>query len=677
MNSFLIRLLAVVAWLTSSSAGAAPDEASVRRLVMVIEYIAGDYGAAVQNGQVVSADEYKEMHDFAASAEREFAKIETELPVASRQEVTSNLGTLKTLITSKADQSAVRAVVKTIKERVIASATFATSPAQAPDRDVALKVYGQLCASCHGENGLGDGPASKGMEPPPRNFHETDVLVVSSPFKFYNTLELGVEGTQMASFKDAVPEADRWSLAFLLMAWRFGGVAAPGADLPSDLKARLEPAGLSLERLAKSSDQDLTQWLQSAAQMTGTEAENTLALLRTTAPFAPTVRVHSAVDTAATPGAPAGTALTETQRFELIATNFKAARERFAAGDGQAAEALLLDTYLTGFEGLEKPLGVAHKALVGKVEDAFIGSRQAARDGDRAAFDERMARLEGLIADAKSKLGTGQAGLAGAGAGEFVSGAVIILREGFEAFLIIAALLALLTNAGAATLKKWVHVGWLSAIVAGFASYYAFTWVFKLSGAGREVVEAVSTGLAAVVLFYVSFWLLNQRERGKWDKFIKASAKSSATAQKGVGTLFFIAFIAVYREAAETVLFYQALSAGAASQVAVWSGFAAGAAALFLVCYAILKLGVRLPLKQFFLITSSLMIAISIVLAGKAVHELVEAGIVDPTEIAHFPRIDVLGIYPNWESLGVQIVAVALTAAVFLVSSKRRGNLAS
>jgi high-affinity iron transporter len=659
----LLSILPLSATIAEESA-----ETSVRRLVSLVEYIGGDYTEAVQAGKVVNADEYKEMQDFASASAGEFGKLSAKLPADVRGEVQGNLAALKTLIEQKADVAAIRGLTGAIKNRVIDALGFDTTPTVRPEKGLAVAKYAELCASCHGTKGEGDGPASKGMEPPPRNFHETGVLDVSSPFKFFNTLVLGVEGTSMVSYAKSLGEKERWSLAFQAMGMsRDAGGKTPEQiwqALPAATRDALAKGGLSLALLARKSDLELREWLRGLKTIPANELEASLSALRTAAPYLDTTPRTAQVEPLPGPEAPRGGA--EPSQYAALLDKTRAhiaeAQAAFAEGDRGTAEAKLLDAYLNGFEGLEAPLGVHDKALVTKVEQDFIAARKAAREGDAAALDARVAAIGESLDRVATLLAAPKA--EGSGTADFAASLVIILREGFEAFLIVGAMLALLRKSGAGrSVVRIVHLGWLSAIVAGFASYYLFISVFELSGAARETVEAVCTGAAAMVLFYVSFWLLNQAERGKWDGLVRNFTNAAGSSSR-LGLLFFVSFIAVYREAAETVLFYAALAASATSKSAVAGGFVAGTALLGAIVWGIVYWGVRIPMKRFFVVTSAAMITLSVVLAGKAMNELVEAGFIQPTTISPFPTIDLLGIYPQWESIAVQIAAAV--AAAFL-----------
>jgi high-affinity iron transporter len=347
-----------------------------------------------------------------------------------------------------------------------------------------------------------------------------------------------------------------------------------------------------------------------------------------------------------------------------------------AKGSLVEAKSLLLDAYLVGFEPAEKSLRAFDASAVSTVEQRFVELRAAYQAGNSEADrSAALGRLFSALDSARAqavRMESGQQKKSGSNSADFFASFLIIFREGFEAFLIIAALLAALRNMGMAGASKWIHAGWGSAVVLGVATFFVLNHLVKLSGMQQELVEAVATGLAALVLFYVGFWLLSQAERGKWDKFIRGNAQAAVSSGK-VWTLAGLAFIAVYREAAETVLFYNALSTGANSQMAVFAGFGAGTAVLTVICLAIHRHGLRMPLRKFFLSTSTLMVGLSVILAGKAVAELIESGAMEPLRLTFMPTFDILGIYPYVQTLGAQAVFLGIAGGFYLW--KRREEL--
>ena len=231
----------------------------------------------------------------------------------------------------------------------------------------------------------------------------------------------------------------------------------------------------------------------------------------------------------------------------------------------------------------------------------------------------------------------------------------IALREGVEAALLIAALLAVVARAGGNERKKWVHYGWITASVAGVLTWFASQRLVAMSGLGRETLEGVSALLAASVLFYVSYWLFAKREAARWVGYLRNKAKLG----NAVFTLFGISFLAVYREAFETVIFYQALVSQPGSGQAAAAGVLLAAVLLVGLVVAYGRAGKFAPPQSFFAFSSALLYALSIVFAGQGLAALQTTGHIPLHPIA-LPNFPLLGIYPTVETYAVQVVLLGL-----------------
>ncbi|MFN2382778.1 MAG: FTR1 family protein [Gemmatimonadota bacterium] len=240
----------------------------------------------------------------------------------------------------------------------------------------------------------------------------------------------------------------------------------------------------------------------------------------------------------------------------------------------------------------------------------------------------------------------------------------LILREGFEALLLCTALAAAAVRRGGRPMARAIWQGALAAIVASLATAVLVARVLHLADAGREAIEGVTMLLAAGVLFYVSYWLLSKLEVARWMGYLRDQVGTAGSRWALAG----VAFLAVYREGVETVLFYQALS-GLGAAGPLWAGGLAGIAALAVAGLLIVRFGLKLPTRPLFALTSLLLYYLAIVFAGQGVHELQEAGWFSETAVAGAPRIGWLGVYPTIETLGVQwvLLLAAVIAAIILL----------
>ena len=242
---------------------------------------------------------------------------------------------------------------------------------------------------------------------------------------------------------------------------------------------------------------------------------------------------------------------------------------------------------------------------------------------------------------------------------------MILLREGFEAILIVGAVIAYLRKNGTEDLRP-VYKGSLWGIAASFVMAVILISLTKFgfeSGQGQEVVEGVTMFIAVAVLFYTSNWMLSKSSSAAWSNYIKGKVQTSVNKNSMFG-LAFTCFLAVFREGAEVILFYQAMFAGAGQKSGVVSsvllGIVISIVLLVLVYKAIIITGKKLPLKPFFLGTSILMFVMVIAFVGGGISEFVDAGWISPSVIEGVPTVSLLGIYPYAESLAGQAIALAV-----------------
>ena len=260
----------------------------------------------------------------------------------------------------------------------------------------------------------------------------------------------------------------------------------------------------------------------------------------------------------------------------------------------------------------------------------------------------------------------------------FLYAFIIILREGFEALIIVAAVIALLIKSGNSKHLNIVYSALGVAVVLSIATAYGLNYIFGSENAGqtREVMEGAVMLIAVVLLFYVGFWLLSNASSKKWTAYIQGQISNSLSSGDSK-MLWWTVFLAVYREGAETVLFYLALLFDAKSPAAtsmVAAGFVAGLAALIIVYIVIKKFSLKIAIKPFFIATSVIIFYMSVVFVGKGVMELVEGKVFVPTVIDGLPTITWIGFYPYVQSLVPQAVMIVLLIAGILILKNKQKN---
>ena len=355
------------------------------------------------------------------------------------------------------------------------------------------------------------------------------------------------------------------------------------------------------------------------------------------------------------------------------AATFAAVRHQIDSALAQRSDKIAVDAYMT-FEQVETAIRAKNAGLASELEGnfAWLRTRVAkADDAERHTIRERLLagleRAERVVADRPS------------GMSLFVASFFLLVREGFEAILIVAALMTFLAKAGASERRREVARGAWAAVGASVITWVLVELLLQVTPGQRELIEGITMLLAAAVLFYVSYWLLSKIESAKWTAFVRGKMQSALSSGSGLA-LSAVAFLAVYREGFETILFYKALfnSAGS-STVPVLGGIAAGSVGLVAIYLLVNQLGLRVAMKPFFAVTGVMLYYMAFVFAGKGIAELQGAGIMPLTVIEGAPRIPVLGIYPTLESLIVQglLLALAIVAAVWALRPKAKPSGAS
>ncbi len=248
-----------------------------------------------------------------------------------------------------------------------------------------------------------------------------------------------------------------------------------------------------------------------------------------------------------------------------------------------------------------------------------------------------------------------------------IDATIIFLREGLEGFLVVVALLALLTKQGYPDKQIWVWVGALAGILGSIATALLIRALFASTfrDIDPELLEGATGLLAAILLIWVSYWLHGQTTAKDWQTYLKTQT-TEALATNRLLSLALIAFLAIYREGAETVLFYLGI-APAITPSDLLTGLGLGAVLLAILAFLILKIGIRIPLKLFFLVTSTLIYALGFKFIGNATHAFQEAGILPLHPLATLPAIKWLGVYPTWETMIPQAILVLVAVVIILI----------
>ncbi|MGY2168912.1 FTR1 family protein [Pseudomonas gingeri] len=615
---FLAWLMLPMFALCSSSLLANTVEGAPQALHL-IDYIGADYPATVADGKVIDETEYHEQLEFLTALQ----KLVVALPArAERAELEQGVVDLRTAISQRQDGTLVARQARQLGARLAVTYEVSQAPAITPDPSRGAPLYAQQCSVCHGDTGAGDGPAGVGLTPPPANLRDAARLDRLSLYGIYNTLTLGVEGTDMPSFADQLDERQRWDLATYIA----GFSAAP--VVKSD-------KAYNLADLAR----------QTPAEVQAAEGNEAAALFRAQRAQPPQVKRGPA------------------QLLDYTGATLDKSLAAYRAGDHEQAYDLSVAAYLEGFELVESSLDNVDATVRKDTEKSLMAYRQSLQDG------LPVEQAEQRLAFAKDKLKESAGLLGNDGLSQslsFISGLLILLREGLEAILVLAAILAFLRNTGQQSAVRSVNIGWGLALLAGLGTWALAAYVIDVSGAQRELLEGCTALFASVMVLWLGVWMHDRRHAAAWQDYIKSSLVS------GGGRFGFaiLAFFSVYRELFEVILFYETLwlQAGPAGHNAVLAGGATALVLLIGLAWVILRGSAKLPLALFFGINAGLLCALSVVFAGHGVKALQEAGIFGTRPVAFFD-FDWLGIHADAYSLGAQ--AVALLAIIVLYSRSK------
>ena len=349
--------------------------------------------------------------------------------------------------------------------------------------------------------------------------------------------------------------------------------------------------------------------------------------------------------------------------------------EIYKTGDERNAKEKINDAYYGIYEkeGMEGALRVTVSSkAVGVTEYQFYKVKKAMLEG--APLETVQSEAETLIEMVNENVEAmeGAHGDEG-GWASFFPAFLILIREGLEAILVLVAIIAYLKKSGNEKYLDTVYNAMIAAIIASFVTAYLFASIFEstAAGAGREVLEGATALFAVVVLLATSAWLGSKSDAKVWKEYIQDMVDKSMTSGKAKA-LALAAFLAVYREGAEVILFYQALFNNTATDVdMIWYGFGAGCVVIAVLFFAMQQGVLRIPLRPFFLFTSVLMYLLAVTFAGGGIRELQEGGIFSQTQIEGLPTIDLLGIYPTVETFGVQVVLLIIGIATLIYRRKQ------
>ncbi|WP_447652194.1 FTR1 family protein [Pseudomonas abietaniphila] len=623
-SRFMACLSLVLLSLFSTAASADSVDGAAQALHL-LDYVSADYPPTVVDGKVIDEAEYREQVEFLGALQGLIVALPAR---GERVELEQGVKALLAAVEQKQDGALVARQARQLGAKLAVAYEVSQAPVITPDPTRGAPLYAQHCSVCHGDAGAGDGPAGIGLTPPPANLRDAARLDRLSLYDIYNTLGLGIEGTDMPSFADQLDDRQRWDVATYIASFSADAAAAQGKTY-------------NLADLAR----------QTPAEVVAAEGPQAAATFRAQRAQPPQVQRGPA------------------QLLDYTRQTLDNSLAAYQSGEREQAYDLSVAAYLEGFELVESSLDNVDANVRKDTEKALMAYRQSLQDGlpvDQAAQKLSAAKIK--LKESADLLGND--GLSTSLS--FISGLLILLREGLEAILVLAAILAFLRNTGQQSAVRSVNVGWGLALLAGLGTWALAAYVIDVSGSQRELLEGATALFASVMVLWLGVWMHDRRHAAAWQDYIKSSLVG------GGGRFGFavLAFFSVYRELFEVILFYETLwlQAGPAGHNAVLAGGATALVLLVGLAWVILRGSAKLPLAMFFGINAALLCALSVVFAGHGVKALQEAGIFGTRPVPFF-EFDWLGIHADAYSLSAQAVALLAIAVLYgrsRLAEKRR-----
>ena len=377
------------------------------------------------------------------------------------------------------------------------------------------------------------------------------------------------------------------------------------------------------------------------------------------------------------PAIPADAAQTWQQIHDRIGVQMDQVYEIYKTGNAEGAKDAVNDIYYGIYEkdGLESAVrsGISSKSA-NLTEYQFYTLKKVIRAGaPQAEVEAEGAKLLDMIQAEVTTLET--KGVESGGWAMFLQAFLILLREGIEAILVLVGIIAYLGRAGHEKELSPVYNWAIAGIIMSFVTAYLFVEVLDnttTTGSGREIIEGCTALFAVLVLLGTSAWMGGKSNAKAWKSYIDKQVKLTLSTGKS-RALGAAVFLAVYREGAEVILFYQALFNNAVGDVdMIWAGFVTACVALALIFFLMQRGALRIPIGPFFKVTSAFMFILAVTFLGGGLKELQEADVISTSviEAVPVPSIDLLGLYPTYETIVPQILLIL--AAVAMVSYKKR-----
>jgi high-affinity iron transporter len=643
------------------------QEHPARRVASVVSVAVEEYAKAVDGqGRLISAQEYQEATDFLTDARSAADRLPGAQAVAAR----ALLDSISAAVKAKRPPR----VLDSLQERfaaLLGSEAKLELPRGALDLAAGRQIFQSTCASCHGAAGQGGLAVGSPTAPRPPAIGTAAVMQDVTPGLMYRVISVGITGTPMPGFGNTLTSEQRWNVVGYVNSLRSTharelegeglfirgcaschGVAGAGDGTLARALTKLPPEIGTVAWQMERSDAQLAQVVHAGLPGTAMPGSPELSAEQVTSVVAYLRSLPAKERNSVTIAA--GDSLNPSVVAKNVVAQLEQALNAARSGRPSDAGDKAFDAYIA-FEPLERTTRAKNPGLVASMERMFAEFKAAVRANDVRAAENARDAIESSLPEVVKLTEP-----PGSGIEAFWQSFLIILREGFEAILVIGAIVAFLIKTGHRDRLRSIWAGVGMGVLASAVTAVILRTVLAAVPASKEFVEGVSLLLAVAVLFSVSYWLISKVEAAKWQQFIKEKV-SAALEQGGGRALTFVAFLAVYREGAETALFYQALfNEGPHVVMPLAMGIVAGSIALAVVFTLFYRFGVKIPLRPFFSVTSVLLYYMAFVFMGKGIKELQEGNLIPLSAIRGFPAVEWLGLYPSWQGVAAQIALLVL-----------------
>lgn len=626
-----------------------------------------EYSIAVKDKKVVSNDEYNEAVLFLEQTQKSLLNLSSMLSGFDRsafEKVKENVNLIDKQIKTKEDPQLMNEQVKLTDQSLenLAKVSLKEFPLKAPSLNNGRKIYEQNCATCHGIKGLGDGPSAAVLNPKPVKFHDEEFIYSTSPYTFYRAIKNGIPGTAMPAWDYQLSLQEKWDVIRYIRSF----VQKPNNK---DLLAQVNTDNISnyksfqdITFTSDKSDLELAELLKNNQKFANLKDEDLITVVNY-------IRDEKTIISQTNHTQELSKSEYLDQRINEIKGLLSSSKQIYQSDNNKEAVDKSIAAYLA-FEPLERELGAKDTELARKLELNFNSLKgfYSTKSNDQK-IDSIIKEIETGLADTKNILTRENDGLA-----LLFQSLFLILREGFEAIIIIMALIAFIKKSSQdGNLLRNLYYGIGLGVLASIVTAFILETILQKSNFSKEFLEGFTILLAAGMLFYVSHWLISKTQSDQWQKFIRTTL-SSALSNKNQLAIVSVGFLSVYREGFETILFYKALYSTSVNGNMISLGLILGCIALAVISVLFYKFSVKIPIREFFFVTGLLLYYMVFSFVGKGLHEFQEGNILSITGLNFIPEIDLIGLYPTMETVTAQIIVLLAWIFAVIYSFKEKSE---